>query len=338
MTRCLSFASLASAVVLASTLGAESRAILIGVPRTPSMPGVSDLEGPENDVEALRRVLVEEWGFRNALIRTLVGPESTRGAILGALDQLAVEAVAGDHALVYFSGHGVSAYEATTKGFGMRADTGGLLPADILGNSAAEILSRLVVGSRDLRPRFELLDRSGVETLVLFDAGYSGDSLNGTPISEGRPGGPSGTASSSTSDREFAELAAAARPPDWPYERVVYISASARHEMAFEISAEQARTTHPTIDGKPHGAFTNGLLVGLRGDADYDQDGRISYSELNECVVDHVLRYGQTPQLHALAEPLLERPVFGRTVTPGASGGGPAPVGRVHGSTPQAKD
>ena len=36
-------------------------------------------------------------------------------------------------------------------------------------------MGQLIVGSRDLRPRFERLDALGAESLVLLDACYSGD-------------------------------------------------------------------------------------------------------------------------------------------------------------------
>ena len=334
-------ASLAAIITLAGTLGAESRALLVAVPRVTDIPEINSLEGPENDVAALRRTLIDHWGFRGDRIRTLGGPEATRGAILGALDRLADETIAGDHVLVYFSGHGVSAHDPATQGYGMRPDTGAIVPADLKRGSPAETFAGLIVGSRDLRPRFDRLDRTGAETLVLFDACYAGDSAKSPPRLVARSAElySRGTEAERAFDEQFARtLDSAATATKWPYQRVVYISASARHELAWDIPARRARRERPTIDGLAHGAFTNGLLLGLRGEADLNRDGRIVYSELQEYLVGSVIRDGQTPQLRPGGTPVVERPVFGRSVAPERRGGSGEPQGlRVRLDPPDAE-
>ena len=323
-------ASLASIVALAGVLGGESRALLIAVPQVSDLPEIATLEGPENDVASLRRTLIENWGFREDRIQILGGPDATRAAILRALDRLAGETTSGDQVLVYFSGHGVSAHDPATRGYGMRPDTGAIVPADLKRGTPAETFASLLVGSRDLRPRFERLEGAGAETLVLFDACYSGDSAKSPPRLVARSAElfSGSTAAERAFDEEFAQkLAAAAPPSEWPYERVVYISASARHELAWDIPASRARGERPTIDGLAHGAFTNGLLLGLRGDADRNRDGRIVYSELQEFLVGSVIRDGQTPQLRPAGRPVVERPVFGRSVAPERRGGAAAQQG-----------
>ena len=162
-------------------LGAESRALLIGVPQVSDLPEIATLEGPENDVASLRRTLIDNWGFREDRIQILGGSDATRAAILGALDRLTGETTSGDHVLVYFSGHGVSAHDPATRGYGMRPDTGAIVPADLKRGTPAETFASLLIGSRDLRPRFERLEDAGAETLVLFDACYSGDSAKSPP-------------------------------------------------------------------------------------------------------------------------------------------------------------
>ena len=312
-------ALLAATASLAGTLAAERRAILIAAPRVVNLPEIPTLEGPENDVASLRRTLVDNWGFRDRYIRTLSGSDSTRAGILDALDRLADETVSGDHVLVYFSGHGLSAHDITTQGYGMRPDTGAIVPADLKRGTPAETLAGLVVGSRDLRPRFERLQSTGAETLVLFDACYSGDSAKSPPRLVARSAQlfPRGTEAERAFDEEFARaLAAAESTPEWPYDRVVYISASARHELAWDIPSSKARGERPTIDGLAHGAFTNGLLLALRGNADRNRDGQIVYSELQEYLVGSVVRDGQTPQLRPYGAPVVERPLFGQSVAP----------------------
>ena len=291
-------------------LCAENRALLIAVPDTPYSAMTLPLEGPSNDVAALRSTLVDQWGFRDDHIRTLDGRESNKAAILDALDRLVDETSAGDHVLVYFSGHGTSFLGGQT---GLRRDTGALVPADIKDGTEAEVIDGLIVGSRDLRPRFDRLDHSGAEALVLFDACYSGDSAKSMPRLQAR----STELFARRTEVSVADLIGeGSADAPWPYERVIYISASARHEQAWDIGADQARSTHPTIDGLAHGAFTDGLLRGLRGAADRDRDGQIAYSELQEFLTGRVLRHEQTPQLRPLGRPVVERPLFGRSAVP----------------------
>ena len=306
-------------VAAGSAPAAENRALLIAVPETPGLPEMKKLEGPENDVASLRRVLVENWGFRSKSVRTVRGSAATRKAILDALDDLVSTTNEGDRVLVYFSGHGVSAYTRQARSLGMRPDTGAIIPVDIKRGSPTEMLAGLIVGSRDLRPRFERLDDAGAETVVLFDACYSGDSAKSPPRLVPRSGQlfPSITEDQQAFEREF-EKSLASAAPEWPYERVIYFAAAGRHELAWDIPLNEAQTSRPTIDGLAHGAFTNGLLIALEGAGDRDQDGRISYSELQEYLVGSLVsrRDSQTPQLRPLGKEIIERPVFGRTLGP----------------------
>jgi hypothetical protein len=88
----------------------------------------------------------------------------------------------------------------------------------------------------------------------------------------------------------------------FPYTNLIYLSASGEAERARDLQDE-------TLDGQAHGALTNMLLLGLRGDADTNHDGAITYRELYQFVEREVSqRYGHTPQLQTRAD--LERPVF----------------------------
>ena len=78
----------------------------------------------------------------------------------------------------------------------------------------------------------------------------------------------------------------------------------------------------------------------IRGDADRDRDGRIGYSELQEYLVGSVIRDGQTPQLRPSGKPVVERPIFGRSVAPGRRGGTGAKLGlrvRLEPSDPELR-
>ena len=98
----------------------------------------------------------------------------------------------------------------------------------------------------------------------------------------------------------------------YPYDNLIYLSASAENEAAKDIG-RLALATMPTIDGRPHGALTDALLRGLEGAADTDGNGELTVGELHRYVRRQVeTRFQHTPQL--LYPPGLngasDRPVF----------------------------
>ena len=313
-------APVVAALLLVSAAQAGRHALLIGVPSTPHFPEVKSLEGPVNDVAALREALIADWGFAAADIASLVGADASRAAILDALDRLAQTARAGDQVFVYFSGHGVSAHDRKTGGFGLDPETGALVPADLRKGSNQEIVARLIVAKRDLRPHFERLDRSGAEIFVVFDTCFSGEadkSFSGlVPRKADLPG----------LRGELAGLDLNSMEADEPYERLVYLFASARDELAWEIPKEHAgqRGLWPTLDGQAHGAFTNELLLALRGDGDRDGDGRIEYEELHWYLRERLERRVQTPSLHPRNKPIVKKPVLGQARVQGPRSASPS--------------
>jgi hypothetical protein len=87
-------------------------ALLIGVARYPRLDPGDQLSGSVNDVEALRKLLVERLRFRPEHVRTLVNAEATGEGIREALSELA-ETLARQattkspaQVWVHFSGHG----------------------------------------------------------------------------------------------------------------------------------------------------------------------------------------------------------------------------------------
>lgn len=98
--------------VVAAAQTPKRVALLVGVG---DYRQTSKLEGPANDVTALRDVLLRRWGFQAQDIRTLVDKQATRVNILAELVALANRSSANDEVLVYFSGHGTSALDAGTQ-------------------------------------------------------------------------------------------------------------------------------------------------------------------------------------------------------------------------------
>jgi hypothetical protein len=288
-------------MLLPQVAHAERYALLIGAAHFPNAPKIPPLDGPVNDVEALRAELLRSWKVSPDKITVLVEQAASRNAILAALDAMIAKAVAGDEVLLYYSGHGTSAHDPNSPRLGLDLSTGAIVPTDIRESSnAQETVAQLIVGSRDLRPRLEKLDQKNARALVVFDACYSGETAKDIPVL--RPRNANLLADAVVAPETLSAFGAALKEADqaeeWPYRNIVYISAAARHELAWDIPAAEARTTRPTVDGKAHGAFTNALLIGLKGAADTDHDRKISYEELHGFLVNQLQREGQTPQLH----------------------------------------
>ena len=266
---------------------------------------VRDLQGPPHDARGLRDVLVRDWGFDRRDVTVLLDGAATRAAILGALDALIRDTRSGDYVFIFFSGHGTSS-EARRGRLAASLDpgTGGLYPAD-LDLESGDAYAQLIVGRRDLQPRFLALDRDR-EVFVVFDACYSGNTVrnffaNGSPKYQPWPG-----------DRLSYTTATTAFVEDYPYSNLLYLSASAENEMAWDIPLERLPRS-PTIDGLPHGALTDALLRGLAGDANTDGNGELTVRELHAYARRSLEgAFQQTPQLlHPRGRPdTPDRPVF----------------------------
>ena len=323
------FAAAGAILIGATSAAATGHALLIGAGRFPNAPGISSLEGPSSDVPALRAELIEFWGLKPENIVVLVNETASRQRILQELERLADRAQAGDDAILYYSGHGTSAHDPHNS---LRLDlsTGALVPADLKTSRDPEsLLNQLIVGTRDIRPSLKKLDQKGVRVLVLFDACYSGDSAKDITALKSRNAEVLiDTIAAPAALTKFNEAMEAASKTgnEWPYRNVVYISASARHEAAWDISAIAAKRDRPTIDGQPHGAFTNALLAGLKGSADTNHDRKISYAELHGYLVRQLARDGQTPQLHSPDGDVARQPISGFNLAGVPAASSPAPT------------
>ena len=93
----------AVAQVDATQTGGVKRALLIGINRYKSVPG---LQGSVNDVETMREILTTRWGFEARNITVLTDEDATRDRMLAALNQLVQESGPEDTVYFHYSGHG----------------------------------------------------------------------------------------------------------------------------------------------------------------------------------------------------------------------------------------
>lgn len=329
-------------VLLASWAGtamAERHALLVGVS---DYAHVTALEGPRYDIAAMRRVLTGHWGFKPTNVAVVQDGEATRARILREVDRLRERTRPGDQVFVYMSGHGTSAADTNTK-LPLPYTSGAFVPVEYQpGETPQQSVKRLVVGRRDLRPRFEKLDAAGRKLFVAIDACYSGNTVRGAyrseplpkryvpPMAHGRQ--HAATRGAFPDGDELGGFGSSTKPQQaYPYESIVYVSAASEFEVASDISRNRLRR-FPTIDQQPHGAFTDALLRAMSGslNSDTNGDGRITYAELHESVRGFMRKRGfaHTPQrLPGDAEDtrdLARAPVLGASAAPGAQSSAPA--------------
>jgi|GEM_PF-2813577 len=102
--------------ILATQLLATQRALLVGVTKYPNLDTIFHLQGPENDVNLIRRVLIQR-GFDSTKIwqyteKSVQKPD--RKVILKALERMADSSARGDLVYMHFSGHGSLAHTNDT--------------------------------------------------------------------------------------------------------------------------------------------------------------------------------------------------------------------------------
>ena len=210
------------------------------------------------------------------------------------------------------------------SGIPLPDDAGALVPVDFMPQgSVDEQLARLILGSRDLRPRFQELDRSGRYLAVMIDSCFAESVLRSEDATLD-PGLPSrfvrlaGTPPVRRAERRARVVAAASAPtPPFTYEQAIFIGAASAFEEATDIGRAML-SRFPTVDARPHGAFTDALLryLTLQQIADDDGNGAISYGELYGAVRSFMSarRYRHMPQRRPLPSQSLstieERVVF----------------------------
>jgi len=258
--------ALCSLLVVSSSPAAAARyALLVGVADYPHVP---KLYGPVNDVASLKELLVSRYNIPAGNITTLLDSKATKQNILRTLADLKNLTHKGDFIFFYFSGHGTSAYDRDAT-LSMDNSTGAIVPYDFkaVPGSPQKTLERLIIGRRDLQPILLELDRTR-SLFVVFDSCYSGNAVRAIRTGRGIPKFvpldiPTDTATFS-----------AIKDMPFPYSSLVYFAAAHQTETADDLRPED------THDGRAHGALTDSLLVGLRGAADLNHDGKITYEEL----------------------------------------------------------
>ncbi len=287
------------------SLFARNQALLVGIGEYKNLPPTNFLEGPKYDIPALQQVLKEKWGFKLEDIKLLQDKQATKKNIMDALEAIYAKTEKGDHVVFYYSGHGTSVFDKSL-GIAVPHGSGAIVPYD--GNFSGKkkfVLDSLIIGRYDLVPRLKRLDDGGRHVSVFFDSCFSGNAVRGlfSRLDKSRP--PKlkhRQVVTRITDNKITVINTASTPPtapSYPYKNVFFLSAASDREYADDIN-EESLPWYPTIDNKPHGAFTDALLRALNGKipVDSNKDKDIEYEELYKAIQVKLLAGGhrQTPQ------------------------------------------
>ena len=284
--------------------GFKRVALLIGAGKYAD-PYVPSLSGPPNDVDSMKSVLMRRWGFAEGDIKILKDETATRANIRNELAALKSRSQPGDEVLVYFSGHGSSARDLnpTMQTLRIPGDSGIWIPTDF--KAINPKLGDVVLARTDLYPVFSQLEQAGRKLWVIVDACFSGQAAKNTAKTPPEDEFPPRMIDLKLGQAALAEAARVqagsqlAPPAPWPYQSTVYLAAAAEAELARDLKGSPARPP-ATLDGKPHGAFTDALLRVLEGQlpADSDGDGLLSLTEVQRATSSFMdlKTYGHTPQ------------------------------------------
>jgi len=333
MTGRVATVSVMLAAALATPLAAEDRALLVGI-NDYADQRIRDLRGCEDDVQAVRLMLTQTFGFREVQIKVLLSRAATRRAIVDAFnDWLIAGTKPGDRVVFFVSSHGSQMKDASGDETDGRDEV--LCPADY----NAETQANAIVDD-EIAVWLGRLD--GRNVTVIVDACHSGsiskdiggtlygvetiETLNGVPKyidPPGKdvfwtPGGAVAEATPADVGKPAQGGGALGATPvgggggivDEAGANYVLFTACADFQRAEEILVPVGGVQ------KRRGAFTWMLARGAAGPADADSDGSITNAELlryaEQALRDPAYDLSQKPELRTRGV-LQDAPVFGKT-------------------------
>ena len=141
----------------------DSWALVIGINK---YQHVDQLNYAVNDAIAVKEMLVNKYGFKEANIKLITDEEATKDNILKGFSDILTQAKEKDRVVVFYAGHGET-YKLPSGG-----DMGYLIPVD--GN-----LDNLYLSSIPMKSVYDFADMSYAKhILYLVDACYGGLTLN----------------------------------------------------------------------------------------------------------------------------------------------------------------
>ncbi|WP_268761014.1 caspase family protein [Caulobacter sp. Root487D2Y] len=271
----------------------EKFAVLVGVDAYPARsPGgeaaLKPLKGPGNDVALVRKLLVEQYHFRDddTHIMTLVGPAATRAAIQRAVEGRLAEAARqyGRRAVIvfYFAGHGSQTFDQDGDESDGRDET--IVAYDSRSTAQGDITDD------ELRHWFEPIRSHTNAITVILDSCHSETGLRAADDLTPRDAPPAQPLPEPASSLPAAEYVGRVLPERKEY---AILTAALAGQEAYEGRVGDA----------VHGEFTWALVQALQQDPDQ------TYDELRD-EIDAALRK-RSPRQQPSAEGRTEAIVFG---------------------------
>jgi len=178
------------------------------------------LVGAKNDAKDMVTIL-KSRGVTN--IKTLYNRKATKTNIINAFQDIVKSATSKDRVYFFFSGHGTSYYDPSLNRYPnvkkLLKNTGALVP---YGAYQYEY-NRLIVSSKHLAPLFRTLDKDRVQTIIMFDACFSGGAYK------------DGLHQANNHAHYFTITT---KVKDYPYKHIVYISGATRSDYSAESNSE----------------------------------------------------------------------------------------------------
>ena len=250
--------------------GRKKLALLIGID---DYENVSDLNGCVNDVENMKSLLRDKFGFEEKNIVTLLNKQATRKAILDTFQHhLIAQAKQGDIVVFHYSGHGSQMKDAAAGGDEADQFDETIVPQDSRKPGVFDIPDDSINGL------LRLLGEKTDNVTFIFDSCHSGTVARAagkvrTVEKDERP--PPPPDSFAVGGRGTADGEHGWRPEDAKY---VLLSGSRSNQLSHEYFAE----------GRANGAFTYFFAKEVRA-----AKGKLTYQDVMDKVVGNVnARFG----------------------------------------------
>ena len=224
----------------------------VAVKGKPERPPFYSLDGAVSDMDAMKILLVDKFGFRGGDIKTLTNQDATADAILSAIQKHLIDnAQPGDVCLFYYAGHGSRMRNLSTpKQSGLDST---IVPADSWRGTPD-------IRDKELARLFRKAVKKGIALTIIADSCHSGSILRGALKMREAPG-DTGFYVEDPPDRDQAGHAL----PNPEDEGALVLSAAQDYQSAAEVST----------DSGYHGAFTWALLQILRYSPENEPMSRI---------------------------------------------------------------
>jgi hypothetical protein len=172
-----------------------------------------------NDARAMA-YLLKNRGVTD--IHKLYDSQATKSNIMRHLKSMVKHSHQGDRVYLFFSGHGTSYYDPAIQNNPrlkkMLKNSGGLIPWGV----TPRTYERGMISSKyDLAPLFRELDRKKVETVVIFDACFTGSAFKDFALHQSTKALPISATPYYSSH-------------GYPYKHIVYLSATTQSDFASE--------------------------------------------------------------------------------------------------------